>query len=189
MKRRYSTRFDLKVTKKDVVTVRYEYQKQDFVNSLAQTNGFTGDIPASSKNFGGIWTRTISNSMVQRISRLLSEDRSRVRRRLWYGYLRLHSGTIGYRFGSLPQHYASGYSAAARCWELDRQPILPQGRIGKVYQVADNLSWTKGKHSFIFGGEYKHLNEVSPFLPNFNGQFGFNSAARLTATLHRRPSA
>src|SRR5205085_2148972 len=56
---------------------------------------------------------------------------------------------------------------------------LPQGRVGKVYQLAENLSWSHGKHSFIFGGEYKHLNEVSPFLPNFNGAIGFNTAARL----------
>ncbi|HYY94218.1 MAG TPA: TonB-dependent receptor, partial [Pyrinomonadaceae bacterium] len=56
---------------------------------------------------------------------------------------------------------------------------LPQGRIGKVYQFADNLTWLHGKHSFILGGEFKHLSEVSPFLPNFNGAFAFNSATRL----------
>jgi hypothetical protein len=62
---------------------------------------------------------------------------------------------------------------------------LPQGRIGKVYQVADNLTWIHGNHSFIFGGEFKHLSEVSPFLPNFNGAFVFNSATRL---LNNAPS-
>src|SRR5205085_733824 len=56
---------------------------------------------------------------------------------------------------------------------------LPQGRVGKVYQVADNISWAHSKHNFIFGAEFKHLSEVSPFLPNFNGAFGFNSATRI----------
>src|ERR1041384_123852 len=56
---------------------------------------------------------------------------------------------------------------------------LPQGRVGTLYQFADNLTWTKGRHNFIFGGEYKHLNTVTPFLPNFNGAFGFNSTSRI----------
>jgi outer membrane receptor protein involved in Fe transport len=175
----YSTRFDLKVTKKDVVTVRYEYQKQDFVNSLAQTNGFTGDIPASSKNFGGIWTRTISNSMVSEF-------------RAFYQRIGVEfgggcgTGTSGcipgpLDIGSALTNITLPVLSGRTMLGIGPATNLPQGRIGKVYQVADNLSWTKGKHSFIFGGEYKHLNEVSPFLPNFNGQFGFNSAARLTA--------
>src|SRR6185295_2264821 len=42
----YSARFDLKVTKKDNVTFRYEFQRQNFINSLAQTNALSGFIPA-----------------------------------------------------------------------------------------------------------------------------------------------
>lgn len=56
---------------------------------------------------------------------------------------------------------------------------LPQGRIGKVWQYADNLSWSKGRHSFLFGAEYKHLTELAPFLPNYNGAYSFNSQARI----------
>jgi len=173
----YSTRFDLKVTKKDTVTVRYEYQKQDFVNSLAQTNGFTGDIPASSKNFGGIWTRTISNSLV-------SEARAfyqRIGVEFGGGCNATSSGCIPgpLLIGSAITNIALPVLNGRTMQGIGPATNLPQGRIGKVYQVADNLSWSRGKHSFIFGAEYKHLSEVSPFLPNFNGAFGFNSATRL----------
>jgi hypothetical protein len=56
---------------------------------------------------------------------------------------------------------------------------LPQGRIGKVFQYADTLSWSKGQHSFLFGAEYKHLTELAPFLPNYNGAYSYNSQARI----------
>jgi hypothetical protein len=172
----YSARFDLKVTKKDNVTFRYEYQNQDFVNSLAQTNGFSGDIPASSKNVGGIWTRQITNS-------LISEAR------VFYQRIGVEFGgcastnlgcipgplQIGSAITNISLPVVSGHSLQG----IGPATNLPQGRIGKVYQFADNLTWTHGRHSFIFGGEFKHLSEVSPFLPNFNGAFGFSSATRL----------
>jgi hypothetical protein len=63
---------------------------------------------------------------------------------------------------------------------------LPQGRIGKVYQYADNLTWIKGKHSFTFGGEYKVLDTLAPFLPNFDGSYSFNSQQRIA---NNAPSA
>lgn len=175
----YSTRFDLKLTKKDTVTVRYEYQKSASVNGLAQTNGFTGDIPAGSKNFGGIWTRTISNSMV-------SEARAfyqRIGVEFGGGCNASSAGCIPgpLLIGSAITNIALPVVSGRTLLGVGPATNLPQGRIGKVYQLADNLSWSRGRHSFIFGAEYKHLFEVSPFLPNFNGAFGFNSAARLTA--------
>jgi outer membrane receptor protein involved in Fe transport len=175
----YSTRFDLKLSKKDTVTARYEYQRQTFVNSLAQTNGFTGDIPASSKNMGGIWTHTISNSMV-------SEARGfyqRIGVEFGGGCSTGSSGCIPgpLEIGSAITNITLPVLSGRTLLSIGPATNLPQGRIGKVYQLADNLSWSRGKHSLILGAEYKHLSEVSPFLPNFNGQFGFNSAARLIA--------
>jgi hypothetical protein len=60
----YSFRFDVKPGNNDNITFRYLHQSQVFGNSLAQTNGFTGDIPAGSKNFGGNWTHQLSPTMV-----------------------------------------------------------------------------------------------------------------------------
>jgi hypothetical protein len=173
----YSLRFDGRPSKKDNVTVRYEFQKQQFINTLAQTNGFSGDLPASSKNFGGIWTRTLNNTMVSEF-------------RAFYQKIGVEFGggcgvsdpgcipgplDIGSAVTNITFPTLNGRSIAS----IGPATNLPQGRVGKVYQLAENLSWSRGKHNFIFGGEYKHLSEISPFLPNFNGAFGFNSAARL----------
>ena len=172
----YTLRGDFKPSNKDNVTVRYLYQKQNFINTLAQTNGFTGDVPASSKNFGGIWTRTLTNSAVSEF-------------RAFYQKIGVEfGGGCGSNAACIPGPLQIGSAIASIALPtlsgrtllgIGPATNLPQGRVGKVYQLAENLSWTRGKHNFIFGGEYKHLNEVSPFLPNFNGAVGFNSAARL----------
>lgn len=39
--------------------------------------------------------------------------------------------------------------------------IFPQGREQRTYQFTDNLSWTRGAHSFKFGGEYYHIQADS----------------------------
>jgi hypothetical protein len=168
----YSIRGDVKASNKDNVTIRYEYQKQLFVNTLAQLNGFSGDLPAHSKNFGGIWTRTITNSIVSEF-------------RAFYQNIGVEfGGCSAIQAGCIPGPLEIGNAitniALPKLNGFTLQSIgpatnVPQGRVGKVYQVADNITWSHGKHSFIFGAEYKHLNEVSPFLPNFNGAFGFNS--------------
>lgn len=172
----YSFRFDVKPSNKDSVTFRYLHQSQDFINSLVQTNGFSGDIPAGSKNLGGNWTRQISSRLVNDV-------------KAYYQRIGVEFGggcgsnpgcTPGpLDIGSAVTNIALPTVSGRTLLGIGPATNLPQGRIGKVYQIADNLSWVRGNHSFIFGGEFKHLTEVSPFLPNFNGAFTFNSATRL----------
>src|SRR5215831_7974208 len=57
-------RFDVKPNNKDSITVRNLHQTQLFVNTLASSNGYSGDLPAGSKNFGGVWTHQISPALV-----------------------------------------------------------------------------------------------------------------------------
>lgn len=175
----YSFRFDIKASNKDNVTFRYLHQAQNFVNALAQSNGFSGDVPAGSKNFGGNWNRTITNSMVnefkayyQRIGVEFGGGCNTTAPGCIPGPLNIGDAVTNITFPTVSGRTLLSIGPATN---------LPQGRIGKVYQVADTLRWARGNHSFVFGGEFKHLSEVSPFLPNFNGAFGFNSAARLTA--------
>jgi outer membrane receptor protein involved in Fe transport len=175
----YSARFDVKPSNKDNVTFRFLHQTQNFVNALGAfqfniPNGFSGDLPAGSKNFGGTWTRTITPSLVsearifyQRIGVEFGGGCNASAPGCIPGPLQIGSTYTNIALPTISGRSLQGIGAATN---------LPQGRIGKVYQFADNLTWVHGKHSFIFGAEYKHLSEVSPFLPNFNGAFGFSSA-------------
>jgi len=43
------------------------------------------------------------------------------------------------------------------------------------YQVVDNLSWSRGKHTFKFGGQYTHFIYPQSFLPRSNGDYWYNT--------------
>ncbi len=180
----YSTRFDFKVTQKDNVTVRYLKQSQNFLNNLVQTNGFSGDVIASSKNAGANWTHQFSNSIV-------SEARATYQK---IGVV--FGGGCGVsdpgctpdvlEIGNAVTNIIFPVVTGSRALQtIGPATNLPQGRVGKVYQFADNINWVRGNHSLILGGEFKHLSTVTPFLPNFNGAYSFNSVARL---LNNAPS-
>jgi outer membrane receptor protein involved in Fe transport len=47
------------------------------------------------------------------------------------------------------------------------------------YQVKDNVSWVRGKHTFKFGVEYTHYIFPQFFLPRSNGDYWYNSAQDL----------
>jgi len=174
-------RFDIKASNRDDITVRYLKQTSASQNALATpASGFNGDIPAGSKNMGVAWIHQINNTMVNDA-------------RVTYNKINVEFGggcTTGTP-GCIPGPAeigvaltnivfpAIGITKANALATIGPATNLPQGRIGKVYQYADNLSWTKGRHSFLFGAEFKHLTELAPFLPNYNGAYTFNSAERI----------
>jgi len=184
-------RFDLKPTNKDSITVRNLHQTQIFGNTLANVNGYSGDLPAGSRNFGGSWTRQLSNSMVnefrayyQKINVEFGGGCEARTPGCIPGPLQIGSTLANVTFGGV-----LGFTKTTSALQtIGPATNLPQGRVGKVYQFADSLTWAKGKHSFIFGAEYKHLNEVVPFLPNFNGAYAYSGAAGVTRLLNNAPS-
>jgi Carboxypeptidase regulatory-like domain len=53
-------------------------------------------------------------------------------------------------------------------------PNAPQYTIQNIYQVADNLSWTKGKHSFKFGFDGWSTISPSQFIQRARGDYEWN---------------
>jgi len=47
----------------------------------------------------------------------------------------------------------------------------PQDQTQNTYQLINNLSWAKGRHTFKFGGEYRHYIAPSFFLPRSVGDY------------------
>lgn len=184
----YSVRFDVKPTDKDSVTFRYLNQKSDAQNAIGTiSSGFNGDVPAGSKNMGGSWTRQIGNSMVnefrasyQKINVEFGGGCATAIAGCIPGPAQIGSSIANVAFGALgltKTNTFTGFGAATN---------LPQGRIGKVYQLADNLTMVRGRHSVTMGVEFKKLSELSPFLPLYNGGFTFNSTTRI---INNAPSA
>jgi len=181
----YNIRFDAKVTERNSVTVRYLNQKSANVGGAACcSNGFIGDVPAGSKHFGGEWTRTIS-------SKVVNEFRANYQKIIVDFGGGCNTGDpgcippsteIGVALANIAFSGALGLTKTNALGAIGPATNLPQGRVGKVYQAADNLNWTMGRHSWLFGGEYKHLVEVVPFLPNFNGAYSFPTVTPTATT-------
>jgi hypothetical protein len=186
----YRFRFDVRPTDKDSVSFRFLNQASAAANSIGTiTTGWNGDIPAGSRNFGGSWTRQISNRFVNEA-------------KIYYQKIRVEFGggcTNGVP-GCIPgpadiataftnvSFGAVGLTKTNSFNTIGPATNLPQGRIGQVYQFADTLTMTRGKHSFLFGAEYKHLNTIVPFLPTFNGAFAFATTSANLRIMNNAPS-
>ena len=53
---------------------------------------------------------------------------------------------------------------------------LPQDRQVHNTQYQSNSTWTRGRHTFKFGGELDHQSSPNHFLPSINGGFSFFSS-------------
>jgi hypothetical protein len=54
-------------------------------------------------------------------------------------------------------------------------PSDNQSQKQNTYQIVDNVSWSHGKHTFRFGGEYSHFIYPQFFLPRSNGDYWYNT--------------
>ncbi len=182
-------RFDARITDHDNVTARYLKQSSASIQAVSCcSSGWNGDIPAGSKHFGASWTRTWGNNLV-------SEFRPNYQKISVVFGGGCTAGTPGCipgpenietTFTNISFSGALGLTKTNALGTVGPGTGFPQGRIGEVWQYPLHVTWNKGNHSWIFGYEYKHLKEVIPFLPNFNGAFSYNSAARI---VNNAPSA
>jgi outer membrane receptor protein involved in Fe transport len=189
----WSARFTVKPSNKDNVDFRYLNQVQLFVNNGGGSNGFSYDVPATSKNLGGTWTHQLSNTMVNEF-KATTQD------------LNVEFGGADSSFGAgaipKPADIANTIAAisfatplvgvrntASALSTIGGATNIPQGRLVKVYQFADTMSWVRGKHSLVFGAEFKHLINKVPFLPLYQGSFTFGTSSAVTRLLNNAPSA
>jgi hypothetical protein len=177
----YNLRFDAKATSRDNITVRFLRQVGNSINQLSCcSSGWNGDVPATSKHFGGEWTHTFNSKFVLTARpnhQLISVDFGGGCTNGVPGCIP-GSADIGTALANVAFSGSLGLTKSNALGSYGPATNLPQGRTGTVDQIPVDMSYALGRHSFIFGFEYKHLTEVVPFLPNFNGAYGFNSAAR-----------
>ena len=189
----WSYRLTFKVSDKDNVDFRHLYQNQVFANNGGASNGFTYDVPATSKNIGGTWTRQIGNSIVNEFkatTQNLAVEFGGADPAL--GAFAIPApASIGSTIANITfgGNLVGVKNTATTLATIGGATNIPQGRIVKVYQFADTLSWSKGKHSFVMGAEFKHLSNKVPFLPLYQGQFTFSTTAAVTRLVNNAPSA
>jgi hypothetical protein len=166
-----SYNFPIKVdlqTAKNRFFGRYLFNRSTFFNADSfgtAASGYPNSVPALSQDYAFSWARTIS-------SRMSNEFRAS------YGRLNVQFGgnTIG---NTVPNQQRVDQAIAQVVFStpglLSYGPATnaPQGRIVNTYQVQDNWSYFRGRHSLKAGVNYTEQRSPNKFLPNLNGQFRF----------------
>jgi hypothetical protein len=172
-------RLDWQPTTKDHLFVRYFYQDDPFINGGGSVPGGNWyNVPATSHSIGADWVRTFSPSWVNQAR--YSFQQSKV---LFQGGAQ-SSCTV-----NSPDQCTSNINLGGSSTGIlgfGYATNIPQGRTVKNTQVQDNATWSHGKHTFMFGGEWDYQNSPNPFLPNYAGAYtfgGFDAFLQQNGTL------
>jgi len=167
----YTAKVDHNFGSKDRLSGRYLYNSDDttltsvFPDPGAETNG----IALRHQNyFYGNWIRTVSPAIVNdfrmtysnRINHAIALGRG--------GPWATQLGLRGIPDGDFPQINAAGVTALGSAAQERRQLPIQQ------YQIVNNLSWIRGKHSFKFGGEWRPSLNDEINRPTPAGAFTFS---------------
>ena len=169
-------RMDWAPTTKDHFFVRYFYQNNPFINAGGSVvAGSWYNVPDIAHSVGGDWSHTLTPSFVNQVRYSFQQTAI-----LFQGGANPEcvwttpdqcSASIG--IGGKITDPASGKPMSMLGFGYATN--IPQGRTVKVTQVQDNVTWSKGKQTILFGGEWAYQNSPNPFLPDYNGAFSFTS--------------
>jgi hypothetical protein len=80
----------------------------------------------------------------------------------------------------LPVMTVSGADAGQVNFTLGFSANGPQPRKDQTYQLDDNFSWVRGRHTFKFGYDGRRFQVSNPFFFNNDGSYGFGAAGLFT---------
>lgn len=156
-------RLDWQATPKDRFFLRYFYQ-----TSLGQNYALYGaagtfyNVPDTAHSVGADYTRTFSPAWVNQLRYSFQQTK------------------LDFQGGSVPNCTVNTLTACPGYLSFEDNSLsfgeatnLPQGRTVKTTQVQDNVSYSHGTHTVLFGGEYDRQNSPNVFLPYYNGEAQF----------------
>ncbi|HTW82427.1 MAG TPA: carboxypeptidase regulatory-like domain-containing protein [Terracidiphilus sp.] len=168
-------RLDYQMTPNDRFYIRYNYQANPTVPCCGSFVGAGWvDVNGITHEVGADWTHTFTPHLIDQLR---------------YSF---QQSTIAFEGGAIPNCTISSFSPCTSSVTLGSSSLgnltgygypgnLPQGRVVKVNQVQDNATWTRGRHTIVFGGEFDHQNSPNVFPAGFNGSFNFSPGASPTA--------
>lgn len=176
----FTGRFDQNLGSKDSLWF-YAYANDqhtlnDIAFSAASLPGFGDKSAPYTKQFTAAWQHTLSNDV-------LNEFRA--------GYTRLNFDTgtpqtlvtpasVGFTniFPQIPQGAGYPRMTITGYFNLGFTSNGPQPRKDQTYQLTDNFSWIKGRHSLKFGYDGRKFQVWNPFGARNNGAFSFSNSAK-----------
>ena len=136
----WNLQFDGKINNNNSVTFRILHQVQDSINQLSCcSSGWNGDVPATSKHIGGDWAWTASSKIVNQVRanyQIISVDFGGGCAGGTPGCIE-GSAQIATQLANFAFSGALGLTKSNALGGFGPATNLPQGRTGKVYQIAE----------------------------------------------------
>jgi hypothetical protein len=130
--------------------------------------------------FGGI-DYTSHNNSTSTVAELKSRLSNNISNSLVLGYSNVHDYRAPNSNPSLPQIEITGNTPGTTIFVgTDREAAIFDMH-QKTAEFTDNLTWSKGKHTFTFGTHNEFYNITYNFVNAFNGRDGFSSIANFLA--------
>jgi hypothetical protein len=164
----YLGRLDFQVTAKDRIGGRYIYQKNPTIPDNATAAGGTVNVTDITHSIGADWIHTFSPRWINQLRYSFQQSK------IAFDGGDFTTCTIT-SLATCPSSVGLGAGNST----LGLGSTFPQGRIVKVGQTQDNATWSFGRHSITFGGEFDYQNSPNTFLPNESGTFSFTSYSTL----------
>jgi hypothetical protein len=162
-------RGDWQISPKDRFFFRFIYQNSNTaLGSGVISSGAFVAVPAQDRQYGWDYTRTWTNNLVQQV-------------RVSYGKgFFQFAGGQGFPQCTIANVTACppniGFADATNPYlSFGLATNLPQDRQVHNTQYQSNATWTRGRHTVKFGGEFDHQSSPNHFLPSINGGFTFLS--------------
>ena len=169
-------RLDWQPTGKDHFFLRYFYQDDPYLNaggSVVAGNWY--NVPDTAHSVGADWSRTWTPSIVNQVRYSFQQTS-----------LLFQGGAQPKCVATSPDQCTASISIGGHITDpVSETPFsmigfgyatnIPQGRVVKVTQVQDNLTWSHGKQTILIGGEWDYQNSPNPFLPDYSGGFSFTN--------------
>ncbi len=165
----FIARFDYQMSEKDSINLRVGYAHNNFTSALGGiTNGTPDSYSLFVRDFSilGSWTRSINpNVLNQVLIQIVPHNSSEA--------IPLHDNGINFSLGSLGLN-APGPGGTGT---FGAPALLPYKAHQQRYQFEDNVTWTRGAHTFKFGGSYRPANYHIENDLWFNPEFDFRDGA------------
>lgn len=165
-------RIDVQITSKDSIFARYAQSTQSTANepALPSPAGNPGVATIPNKGIGAGYTRVITNTLLNEFrfswatTGIISGGLN-PRNEIITGSLdtRVVTGTPNFNISNI-----TGIGSQGSC--CGNSPLQ---KTSGVFDYADNVSWSHGKHQFKFGGEYLWIRPYTFATSNGRSSFGF----------------
>ncbi len=156
-------RLDWQPTAKDHLFARYFYQpllSTGVQGAYSIAAGDFVDVPATAHSIGADWAHTFTGNLVDQLRYSFQEAKV-------YFEGGAYPNCVATDFGACPaQVYFSGTNNDS---DFGGDANFPQGRTVKVTQVQDNATWTHGRQTLVFGGEFDYQNSPNAGIFYYNG--------------------